>query len=164
MSSYYYSTSYSSYVPPSSGSGGAAGTGSGSGCEIITVEGKNCVQSNNFGVGNHNNNEECQMSLSDITTGNLKVEAFTAEAGFDILTLQYGGESAFDYQSVYGNTGGLVFPADGTLAWSSDSSVTTAGWQICETTEDVGMSAVGTGDAGSGSDSMSSYYYSTSYS
>merc|ERR1719378_623792 len=86
------------------------------------------------------------MSLSDITTtGNLKVEAFTAEACCDKLTLQYGEESAFDYQATYGNTGGLVFPADGTMRWTSDGSVTAAGWQICETTEDVGQSAIGTG-------------------
>merc|ERR1719150_1658644 len=91
---------------------------SGSGCPMDG----NCIQSSNH-PSNYGNNEACTVSLS----GNipLATEAFSTESGYDFLTVggvRYSGSSgppSGDYT--------------GTIAWSSDYSVTRSGWRLCRT-------------------------------
>jgi len=91
---------------------------SGSGCQMDG----NCIQSRNH-PSNYGNNEACTVALfGDIP---LATEAFSTESRYDFLTVggvRYSGSSgppSGDYT--------------GTIAWSSDYSVTNSGWRLCRT-------------------------------
>merc|ERR1719468_391818 len=88
----------------------------GQGCQMID----NCISSNNYPNG-YGNNEECTVELfGDIP---FVTESFTTESRYDKLTV--GG---VEYS---GNSGPPKGSYSGSISWSSDFSVTKAGWKMC---------------------------------
>merc|ERR1719384_781998 len=94
----------------------------GSGCEMDGA----CIQSKNYPL-NYGNNEACNIELGGIP---LAVDGdFKTERNYDKLIIdgvEYHGNppsNIADFDGVY----------TGTMAWSSDYSVTNTGWRICRT-------------------------------
>jgi len=89
---------------------------SGTGCQMID----NCISSNNYPNG-YGNNQECTVRLfGDIP---FVTESFETESRYDKLTV--GG---VEYS---GNSGPPSGSYTGAISWSSDYSVTKAGWKMC---------------------------------
>jgi len=93
----------------------------GSGCE---ADG-DCVQSSNY-PSNYGNNQVCQIQLyGDIS---IAVDSFATERNYDKLVV--GGTSYSG--SPPSNLANLDGTYTGSISWSSDFSVTAAGWRLCK--------------------------------
>merc|ERR1719220_234457 len=107
------------YEPPAPTPAPPPGTWtlSGTGC----VMDGDCISSLNY-PSNYGNNEQCTVTLSgDIA---ISVDAFSTEAGYDLLTM--GGNT---YSGTSGPASGTY---SGSIAWASDYSVTRSGWKMCK--------------------------------
>eukprot|EP00962_Isochrysis_galbana_P046998 scaffold19077_cov184-Isochrysis_galbana.AAC.1 len=85
-----------------------------------------CATSSGYPTSNYGSTESCLFS--NVPPLPLWVESFNVESsstcGFDALTV-----ASQKYCGTDGPSG--VVPTDGTIAWSSDGSITTSGWKIC---------------------------------
>ena len=96
---------------------------------LVTSGGQYCSVSGNCvtdGNGGHGNNEACQMLV--VSAGTLSATEFETESGYDYVTInghQFSGNGL--------NNGPTHVPvgAGETFTWTSDASVTRAGWTIC---------------------------------
>merc|ERR1712060_624027 len=91
-------------------------TVSGTGCTKVG----NCIQSNNH-PSSYGNNEACTISSNNVA---FTVDAFNTESGYDFLVV--GGTS---YSGSNGPASGSYA---GDISWSSDYSVTSSGWKLCQ--------------------------------
>jgi hypothetical protein len=81
-----------------------------------------CFRSPNY-PSNYNNNEQCTFTSQDSVS--LSVTAFDTESGYDKLTVngvQYSGTTG---------PGGVQVSAGSTITWTSDSSTSRTGFEIC---------------------------------
>ena len=81
-----------------------------------------CVTSPSF-PSNYGSNQACSIRAN--AEGELEVEAFTTESGYDKLTI---GSTEYD-----GRTGpvGVSIGPTTSISWVSDSGGTESGWKIC---------------------------------
>merc|ERR1719277_1720104 len=107
------------YEPPAPTPAPPPGTWtiSGSGC----VMNGDCISSNNH-PSSYGNSEQCTVSMAGDLA--LSVQAFSTESGYDFLTM---GGSRYS-----GSNGPASGTYSGSIAWSSDYSVTNSGWRICK--------------------------------
>lgn len=84
-----------------------------------------CVQSSNYPL-NYNNQESCHISVNPSKAGPIVVETFATENRFDVLLVNGNPYS--------GSTSPTGVSPTGDITWSSDFSVTGAGWKLCSQT------------------------------
>lgn len=107
-------------APTSSPSGAVLRVTSGS--QYCSVSG-NCVTD---GVGGHGNNEYC--TIRAVSAGILSATEFETESGYDFVTInghRYSGNGLANGPTRIAIRDGELF------TWTSDQSVTRAGWTIC---------------------------------
>ena len=81
-----------------------------------------CVTSPNFPSA-YGNNQACSIRAD--VSGELRVDAFSTESGYDKLTI-----GSTRYEGSSGPAGISVDPTTA-IAWVSDVSVVRSGWKIC---------------------------------
>ena len=105
----------------------------------------NCIAD---GAGNYSNNAACSIQIN--RAGRLSATAFSTEMGYDIVTI--GSQS---YSGTGGGPRDLVVAAGTMMTWTTDRSVTGAGWTICFVPEPAAVRPATTGPAGSTGESGS---------
>jgi len=91
---------------------------------MVSGNGNCAVSGNCFSSLNYDNNEVCEFKVQ--VGGLLKFQSFETESGYDelsVLEMEYSGSTT--------PVGPLVVSVDDVIGWTSDSSATRGGFQVC---------------------------------